>query len=84
MTNGPDAGVRPADGPAVPEFSATWTPGSTDLTGTCFCGARHQDPDPVAMWDWLDGHPQSHHAGPDREGGARSPTMAGPDREGGL
>ncbi|MEO3928531.1 hypothetical protein ABGB07_32390 [Micromonosporaceae bacterium B7E4] len=59
------AGPDPTTGtrPVVQEFSATWTPGSTDLTGTCFCGARHRDRDPVAMWDWLDGHPEGHHPG---------------------
>jgi hypothetical protein len=45
---------------ATESFSATWTPGSTTLTGTCFCGARHHDSDPVAMWDWLDAHPVGH------------------------
>ncbi|GIG86996.1 hypothetical protein [Plantactinospora endophytica] len=79
MRNGPGAGT--SDGPVVEEFSATWTPGSTDLTGTCFCGARHQDPDPVAMWDWLDAHPEGHHATPTATGAPHAAEADGKSRQ---
>jgi hypothetical protein len=66
MTSRQDDGTRlrepeaTATATATERFSATWTPGATTLTGTCFCGARHHDSDPVAMWDWLDAHPVGH------------------------
>ena len=41
-------------------FRIKWTPGSDVLVATCFCGAVHEFEDPVALWDWLLGHPEGH------------------------
>ncbi|MGY1604871.1 hypothetical protein [Geodermatophilus sp. SYSU D00815] len=45
-----------------------WLPGSDRLSGTCSCGARAEGDDPVAMWEWLQAHP--NHP----EGGAEAPA----------
>ena len=37
-----------------------WRPGTDVLHGTCHCGAEQSAEDPVALWDWLLGHPEGH------------------------
>jgi hypothetical protein len=43
-------------------YRVRWYPGSDDLLGTCHCGAEKVLADPVAVWNWLLGHPQGHDA----------------------
>ncbi|MEU1055693.1 hypothetical protein [Streptomyces sp. NPDC005876] len=38
-------------------YRVHWLPGTDVLHGTCHCGAEHRAEDPVAMWEWLLGHP---------------------------
>jgi hypothetical protein len=40
-----------------------WLPGSDRLHGRCSCGAQTEGEDPVAMWEWLQAHPD--HPGGD-------------------
>jgi hypothetical protein len=47
-----------------------WLPGSDRLHGSCHCGAQTEGEDPVAMWEWLQAHP-NHPAG-----GAEPPAPA--------
>jgi hypothetical protein len=41
-------------------YRVDWIPGSDVLHGTCHCGAEHSAQDPVAMWEWMLGHPEGH------------------------
>lgn len=38
-------------------FRIEWVPGTDRLLGTCHCGARREQDDPIQMWDWLLAHP---------------------------
>ncbi|MBO1330654.1 hypothetical protein [Streptomyces sp. VRA16 Mangrove soil] len=38
-------------------YRIDWLPGTDLLSGRCHCGARHEDQDPVAMWEWMLAHP---------------------------
>ncbi|MCI3238835.1 hypothetical protein [Streptomyces spinosisporus] len=42
-------------------YRIDWLPGTDTLHGTCHCGAEHTAQDPVAMWEWMLGHPEGHH-----------------------
>ncbi len=44
-----------------------WVPGTDRLRGFCWCGATQEAEDPVALWEWLLEHPDSH-------GGTQAPT----------
>jgi hypothetical protein len=41
-------------------YRVDWIPGTDVLHGTCHCGAEHSAQDPVAMWEWMLGHPEGH------------------------
>jgi hypothetical protein len=41
-------------------YRITWVPGTDLLAGRCHCGAEHTDQDPIAMWEWMLGHPVGH------------------------
>ncbi|MFC4494884.1 hypothetical protein ACFPA8_12135 [Streptomyces ovatisporus] len=36
-----------------------WVPGTDRLLAVCFCGAGREFEDPVELWDWLSGHPET-------------------------
>jgi hypothetical protein len=42
-----------------------WLPGSDRLHGVCSCGAESEGEDPVAMWEWLQAHPNHPDGGPE-------------------
>ncbi|KOV61964.1 hypothetical protein [Streptomyces sp. MMG1121] len=55
-----------AAGPATGEvYRVDWQPGTDLLRGICHCGAGHTAQDPVAMWEWMLGHPEGHRPGED-------------------
>ncbi len=37
-------------------FHVVWKPGSESLLGECWCGRVRDSPDPISLWDWMDGH----------------------------
>ncbi|WP_329011125.1 hypothetical protein OG271_29775 [Micromonospora rifamycinica] len=37
-----------------------WLPGTDTLRGVCHCGAERVAVEPVALWEWLLGHPRDH------------------------
>ena len=41
-------------------YRIEWTPGTDVLLAVCFCGCTREFEDPVALWDWLLGHPEGH------------------------
>lgn len=41
-----------------------WVPGSDRLHGRCHCRAEAESDDPVALWDWLQAHPDHPATGP--------------------
>lgn len=41
-------------------YRVHWVPGTDILHGTCHCGAERLADEPVALWEWLLGHPQGH------------------------
>lgn len=41
-------------------YRVEWIPGTDHLLGVCFCGAQHLEADPIALWEWLYGHPRGH------------------------
>lgn len=45
-------------------YRVVWTPGTDNLRGHCHCGAERVTQDPVAVWDWLLGHPEDHEPVP--------------------
>ena len=45
-------------GPSV--FRIVWKLDTDVLVGYCWCGAAHEDVHPIAMWDWLLAHPDTH------------------------
>ncbi|MPY33298.1 hypothetical protein FNH09_19110 [Streptomyces adustus] len=47
-------------------YRVDWLPGTDVLHGTCHCGAEHRAQDPVAMWEWMLGHPEGHQPREDR------------------
>ncbi|MFJ2813061.1 hypothetical protein [Streptomyces sp. NPDC087294] len=47
-------------------YRVDWLPGTDVLHGTCHCGARHTDQDPVRMWEWMLAHPEGHTPPGDR------------------
>ncbi|GAA0412365.1 hypothetical protein GCM10009530_76130 [Microbispora corallina] len=71
MTTG-DPGT--AGGRAV--YRIHWAPGTDNLRAVCFCGAEEEFEDPVALWDWLLGHPEGHNPRPAPESGAPVPAAA--------
>ncbi|MFV8186184.1 hypothetical protein [Streptomyces sp. AF1B] len=46
-------------------YRIDWLPGTDTLHGTCHCGAEHTAQDPVAMWEWMLGHPEGHRSHPE-------------------
>jgi len=59
-------------------YRIDWLPGTDVLHGTCHCGAEHTAEDPVAMWEWMLGHPEGHaHEGHTHEG--RTPERPVPE-----
>ncbi|WP_128801394.1 MULTISPECIES: hypothetical protein [unclassified Streptomyces] len=46
-------------------YRIDWLPGTDTLHGTCHCGAEHTAQDPVAMWEWMLGHPEGHRPHPE-------------------
>jgi hypothetical protein len=63
-------------GPRV--LRVEWLPGTDRLRGTCFCGTAHDAEDPIAMWEWLLDHRDSHGGDP---AGPASGVPTGPRRE---
>lgn len=51
-----------------------WVLGTDHLLAVCHCDAQREFEDPVALWDWLLGHPEDHHPGP----GAQSASALQP------
>jgi hypothetical protein len=45
-------------------YRVQWVPGTDHLLGECFCRAQHVSDDPLALWDWLYGHPHGHDVRP--------------------
>ena len=41
-------------------YRIDWLPGTDVLHGTCHCGAEQTAQDPIAMWEWMLGHPEGH------------------------
>ena len=41
-------------------YRVVWVPGTDRLRGFCWCGTGHESEDPVELWEWLLGHPDSH------------------------
>ncbi|MFF4394750.1 hypothetical protein [Streptomyces sp. NPDC001480] len=61
--------TSPVRGAATGEvYRIDWLPGTDVLHGTCHCGAEHTAQDPVAMWEWMLGHPEGHQPGHQRRG----------------
>lgn len=55
------------DGPAAGHvYRVEWVPGTDHLLGVCFCRAQHVSDDPIALWEWLHGHPDGHDLRPTR------------------
>jgi hypothetical protein len=46
--------------PGQTVLRVVWLPGSDTLRGYCWCGAARDAEDPVQLWEWLLGHPDSH------------------------
>ena len=63
MRCGP-AGADGCSGRTV--YRVVWKLGTDVLVGDCWCGAAHEDADPVALWEWLLAHPDTHDGGRDR------------------
>jgi hypothetical protein len=61
--------TRMLHGPRV--LRVEWMPGTDRLCGTCFCGTSHEAEDPIAIWEWLLGHRDSHGG----EGSGRPPAV---------
>lgn len=52
------AAARPAGTPPGDTVQRIhWVPGSDLLLAVCHCGEQREFDDPVALWDWLLGHP---------------------------
>lgn len=49
-------------GQSAEVYRIDWVPGSDQLHGVCHCGAEHLASDPIAMWEWMLGHPLGHEA----------------------
>lgn len=58
MTRAALSGEEAAGGREV--YRVDWVPGTDLLHGVCHCGAEHTARDPVAMWEWMLGHPEGH------------------------
>ncbi|POX38607.1 hypothetical protein C3486_22455 [Streptomyces sp. Ru73] len=41
-------------------YRVVWKLDTDVLVGYCWCGASHEDVDPIALWDWLLAHPDTH------------------------
>jgi hypothetical protein len=55
-----------------------WVLGTDRLRAVCHCYAEREFDDPVALWDWLLGHPAGHvttGSGPEPEP-VRTPALA--------
>ncbi|MEU0673741.1 hypothetical protein ABZ330_12755 [Streptomyces sp. NPDC006172] len=63
-------------GPTGEIYRIDWLPGTDVLHGTCHCGAEHAAQDPIAMWEWMLGHPEGHH--PAERPTAGPPTAGAP------
>ncbi|OPG14352.1 hypothetical protein [Microbispora sp. GKU 823] len=67
-----DAGAR--GGRTV--YRIRWLPGTDRLHASCFCGAEREFEDPVALWDWLLGHPEGHRPRPVEAHDSPAPAAA--------
>jgi hypothetical protein len=56
-------------------YRVYWLPGSDRLRGICHCGAETDADDPVAVWEWLLGHPAGHSPAP-APGSGPMPVLA--------
>ncbi|MGC5566272.1 hypothetical protein ACPYPG_25940 [Streptomyces sp. FR-108] len=56
-------------------YRIDWLPGTDVLHGTCHCGAEHTAEDPVAMWEWMLGHPEGHTPQRETQGQAQGQTQ---------
>ena len=54
-----------------------WLPGSDLLRGRCHCSAEAEAGDPIAMWQWLQAHPDHPAEGP-AEPAVTLPTVRPP------
>lgn len=45
-------------------LTVDWLPGSDRLHGLCHCRAEAESDDPIALWDWLQAHPDHPAEGP--------------------
>ncbi|WP_347236011.1 hypothetical protein [Streptomyces malaysiensis] len=41
-------------------YRVVWKLHTDVLVGYCWCGAEHEDIDPIALWEWLLAHPDTH------------------------
>lgn len=74
------AGKEAAGGREV--YRVDWVPGTDLLHGVCHCGAGHTAQDPVAMWEWMLGHPEGHREG--HLAGTSGTSGAAPDEDSGA
>ncbi|WP_413811028.1 hypothetical protein [Streptomyces sp. OE57] len=44
-------------------YRVVWKLHTDVLVGYCWCGAGHEDIDPIALWEWLLAHPDTHGGG---------------------
>ncbi len=56
-------------------YRIVWQLNTDVLVGYCWCGQSHEAQEPIALWDWLLAHPDTH---PDC--GSPAPFAPGPDR----
>ncbi|TQS28349.1 MULTISPECIES: hypothetical protein [unclassified Microbispora] len=57
-------------------YRIRWLPGTDRLHASCFCGAEREFEDPVALWDWLLGHPEGHRPRPTAAQDSPAPAAA--------
>ncbi|WP_326715634.1 MULTISPECIES: hypothetical protein [unclassified Streptomyces] len=44
-------------------YRVVWKLNTDVLVGYCWCGTTHEDTDPIALWEWLLAHPDTHGGG---------------------
>lgn len=44
-------------------YRVVWKLHTDALVGYCWCGAYHEDIDPISLWEWLLAHPDTHGGG---------------------
>lgn len=54
-------------------YRVVWQLHTDVLVGYCWCGTAHESVDPIELWDWLLGHPDTH-SGAEAETGPAETT----------